>query len=183
MKLRIAAALTFLLSACGYTSQYTAPLDGRARVLWAEDHLSNNLPSYVRSKECDEAVFWVRHPNEYRDRQIAIAPMVWVPVYYGADIVVVTPGVPPLLPQPPIFSPSLTLAQAAATHAPGISNLGQGKELLVALLLISIVVLPIIDVTIAALRPESDEASADSIDQVNAYNDLVRSAGNPCVSY
>jgi hypothetical protein len=170
------ASSVLLLAACGYQSQYTAPADGRARVLWHDDHLSNNLPPL--SDDCHQATWWLRHPAEQPpDRRFSVRHDVWVPVYYGADLVVVTPGVPPLLARPVLFSPSLAVAQAVAHSTPKLSL---DKELAAVLMIVAIVVLPVVDITFAALHPEADSRSADAVDEVNAYNDLARSGGNPC---
>jgi hypothetical protein len=167
-----------LLADCGYQSQYTPPYDGRARVLWHDDHLINNVSTLAPTDECHRAAWWLRHPDEEpSDHRLSIAPLAWVPRYYGADIIVITPGVPPAFPRPLLFSPSLAVAQAASRSVP---KLNLDKELAAILLVIAVVVLPIVDVTFAALRPESDSRSADAIDEVNAFNDLARSAGTPC---
>jgi hypothetical protein len=174
----LAALLACSLADCGYQSQYAPPNDGRARVLWHDDHLINNVATMAPSDECHRATWWLRNPNEEpSDRRLSIAPVVWVPRYYGADIVVITPGVPPAFPRPLLFSPSLAVAQAASRSVPKLSL---DKELAAILLVIAVVVLPVVDVTFAALRPESDSRSADAIDEVNAFNDLARSAGTPC---
>jgi hypothetical protein len=175
------------LVGCGYTSQYAAPVDGRARPLWAGDHLTNNLAQFARPNGCNEAVYWVQHPEiEPQQDHFQPPPTVWVPRYYGPDIVVVTPGIAPVLAQPVLFSPSLTILQAAAaagrTASQGGSSGGGnlGKEIALVILVIAIVLVPVVDITVAALRPESDERSGDAIDQANVYNDLARSAGTPC---
>jgi hypothetical protein len=173
--LPLAGALTLI--GCGYQSQYIPPADGRARVLWNDDHLVTNLSAFPRTQECYEATWWQRHPAEHR--QLSLAPDVWVPVYYGPDIAVITPGVAPIFSRPLLPSPSLALARAV-TQAPPLPSMHLDKELAAILMVIAIAVLPIVDVTFAALQPESDGRSADAIDEVNAYNDLARSAGNPC---
>jgi len=178
--MKYASSLLLLLIGCGYQSQYVPPTDGRGRVLWNDDHLVTNLSELPRPKECHEATWWLRHPAEQPpDRRLSVRPTVWTPVYYGADLVVVTPGVPPVLPRPVLFSPSLAVAQAVA-HGGSGSSMRVDKELAAILMVVAIVVLPIVDVTFAALQPESDSRSAESIDEVNAYNDLARSTGNPC---
>src|SRR5258706_8362088 len=89
--MKCASSLILLLIGCGYQSQYAAPQDGRARVLWNDDHLVTNLSSLAHSDECHQASWWLRHPGEETDRRPAIAPGVWVPRYYGPDIVVINP--------------------------------------------------------------------------------------------
>jgi hypothetical protein len=180
LSMKCASSLLLLLFGCGYQSQYVAPSDGRARVLWNDDHLVTNLDSLPRTQDCHEATWWLRHPAERIDRRLTLAPVVWVPRYYGPDIVVINAGVPPILPRPVLFSPSLTVAHALATSTPRAPSGRLDKELAAILMVIAIVVLPIVDVTFAALQPESDSRSADAIDEVNAFNDLARSGGNPC---
>ena len=146
-------------------------------MLWSDDHLVNNVSSLPRSELCHQSTWWLRHPQE-SDHRLTIAPMVWVPRYWGPDLVVVTPGVPPLSVCPVLFSPSLAVAQAVASSSP--PKLALDKEAMAVLLLAAVVVLPVIDVVFAALRPESDARSADATDEVNAYNDLSRTSGTPC---
>jgi hypothetical protein len=74
------------------------------------------------------------------------------------------------------LSPPLALAHGLADFVPP----GRLDKDLAILMIVAIAVLPIIDVTFSALRPEADADSADAVDGVNAYNDLARSAGNPC---
>jgi hypothetical protein len=154
-----------LLAGCGYSSQYVPPADGRARVLWNDDHLVTYLPAPARTQECHEATWWLRHPAEHR--QPPIEPMVWVPRPYGS-------------PSPAAageIAATLTVADAIA-RTPAVPHLD--RDLAAILLVLAVVALPIVDVTFAALQPESDARSADAIDEVNAYNDLARSAANPC---
>jgi hypothetical protein len=188
---RSALVLGLLMGAigCGYTSQYVPPVDGRARPLWAGDHVTNNLPQFARSRECVDAVYWVQHPEiEPQAEHFQPAPVVWVPRYWGADIVVATPGVAPILAHPVLFSPSLTVLQAAVAAGRSASQGGStgggnlGKEIALVIVVLAVVLVPIVDITVAALRPESDERSGDAIDQANVFNDLARSAGTPCSS-
>lgn len=133
----------------------------------------------------------------------------WVPRYYGPPIVVVTPGLAPPFFRPPLFSPSLTIASALLrSHSMGgmgsvgagavrssggairlgggggggggSSRLGEGALVLIAL---AVMVLPAIDIGLAAASPESSSKSARAIDLVNAYNDLMRSPGSACSLY
>jgi hypothetical protein len=162
-------SLVVVLAGCGYQSQYVPTVDGRARVLWNDDHLDNNLREVQRTPACDE---WVRraHYPELQPPQLRVdlAPVIWIP---PPRLVVVAP--PPLaVPVPP-----------RPTFSVGGSSNSLGKEVLAVLMVVAIVVSPIIDVTLAAARPESDQLSAESIDQVNLYNDLARTAGNPCAPY
>jgi hypothetical protein len=58
-------------------------------------------------------------------------------------------------------------------------KLGDGKALVV-LAVVALIVLPIVDVSLALANPESAKRSSQSIDQVNAWNDLARTPGTPC---
>ena len=59
----------------------------------------------------------------------------------------------------------------------GAGGIGRAMVLLAA---IALVVLPIVDLTLAVVPPETDR-STDAIDQVNVFNDLARVPGGPCV--
>ena len=134
---------------------------------------------------------------------------VWTPRYYGPPIYIGTPGLAPRFLRPPIFSPSLFVARTAinASRPRMSSGLGgggigggggggfrikggsggggggdAGKGLLI-LAALAIMVIPAVDIGVAAARPESSTKSAQATDLVNAYNDLMRSPGSPCSVY
>jgi hypothetical protein len=164
--------VALLLGGCSYQSQYVAPVDGRARALWHGDGVDNNLHEVQRAPACDEWVRRAQYPElQPQELRVDIAPKIWVPPPRLAIVV------PPSLPPPPSH------ANLSFPGGGGGSSGNLGKEILAVLMVVAIVLSPIIDVTLAAARPESDKLSADNIDQVNVYNDLARTAGNPCAPY
>lgn len=225
-----------LLSACGYTSQYQAPADGRARVVWGADNdpvveLSGSLPDTTCAVTLQQVTGYhdmqttqgsVDLPSAQAQGGYPLAISggygggygggYWVPRYYGPQIIVLRPGFAPLFPRPPLFSPSLAITEAILRSrgpsggigrfsSPGISSGSRGgggsgvrgggggssggrldgaAAVLVALV---VMVLPAIDIGLAAARPESSSKSARAIDLVNAYNDLSRSPGAPCSTF
>jgi hypothetical protein len=123
----------------------------------------------------------------------------WEPRYYGPNLnlVVVRPGHLPLLPRPPLFLPTLPrpVVSAPVYTAPRVSSGGGGfksgggggggggKEagaLVIVALVIAVSTLPAIALGFASSFPEKTYDSSRAIDVVNAYNDLLRSAGSPC---
>ncbi len=216
-----------LLSACGYTSQYQAPSDGRARVVWGKDddpviELSGSLPDATCATALQQITGHSVMPTTAGNIDLpAAAPTgysmarsegYWAPRYYGPQIIVVQPGFAPLLPRPPLFSPSLAITEAilrsrgpsggiGSIGHPGAVRVGGGgggpsigrggggggsgrlDGAALALLAVAIMVIPAIDIGLAAARPESSRQSARAIDLVNAYNDLMRSPGAPCSTF
>ncbi len=185
-----------VLCGCSYPSQYVPIPDGRARVVWRDTDVAIDLTRPDASPECLTLVraggLTLKAPDGY-----------WVPRYYGPQLVVVEHGVPPLLPRPVLFSPSLELAKViagpqrwsmwAGTGAhiapPPVSGGGGGVHIsgggdsgkaLVILAVIALVVLPTLDLALAIHRPESDGVAAQVTDQVNKYNDLARLPGTDC---
>jgi hypothetical protein len=55
-----------------------------------------------------------------------------------------------------------------------------GKDLLVFLAVVALVMLPMVAIGMVATSPESGPDVAETMDRVNAYNDLARSPGSPC---
>ncbi len=174
---------------CAYTSEYTAPQDGRARALWRDNNVVFDPSGAALSEVCAQEMMYLtatgklRLPPEYR---IAGERSYWTPRYYGSPIVVLDPGLAPVLPLPPLFLPSLGIAHSAPLPAvlsggAGISGGGGGGDKgLAYLAVIVLLVLPAVDLGLALSRPESETKSSQAIDQANAYNDLARSPGSPC---
>jgi hypothetical protein len=194
------AALVFT-SACGYTSQYVAPQDGRVRPVWQENKIVVEPSGAPLSAACLNAAMaetnteFVRAAkgSGYEVRRSGY----WVPRYYGPPIVVATAGVAPALPHPPVFLPSLVVASALRPRLGGVSVIpgpvpiiripggssGGGKDggyVLLVLAVLALTVLPVIDLALAIAPAESAGRSAQAIDQVNALNDLMRMTGSPC---
>lgn len=117
-----------LLTACGYTSQYQAPADGRARVVWGPGddpivELSGSLPDTMcamtlqqitghREMYTTQGSVALPSPPSPENYSLAVSTGYWVPRYYGSPIVVFRPGLAPFLPRPPLFSPSLAITEA-----------------------------------------------------------------------
>ncbi len=55
-----------------------------------------------------------------------------------------------------------------------------GNDALTKLAIIALIVLPAVAIGLAVANPESSSSSSQAIDQVNAYNDLVRSGQSAC---
>jgi len=211
-RLPVAGALGLLLGAgaCGYESSYVAPADGRPRVVWgAKNQPTVELSGVFPSADCaaelrrltgQSELVTTTGPVDLPESSAPAASYVisggfWTPRYYGPPIVIVTPGVVPFFPRPPIFSPSLLLASAivsSRSHGKsfgggssfGGGGLGKdaGKGLLI-LAVLAVAVLPAIDIGLAAAHPESAGKSSAAIDLANAYNDLLRTPGSPCSAF
>src|SRR5438309_2001598 len=117
--MRALVLLSSLLAGCAYQSHYTAPLDGRARPVWTGSGVALELAGAPLSDACAAqlGVFGTEgrihlltgelKPMPIGDNdRVRVAPIVWVPIYFGAPLVAVG-GLPPPLPHPPLFAPSL----------------------------------------------------------------------------
>lgn len=113
---------------CAYHSDYVAPIDGRARVVWANDKPSVELAGTVIEPGCGAEIRRISSrenapatdgsslslespPLGYSPGyRVAVVDGYWAPRYYGTNlnIVLVRPGrlLPPLL-RPPLFFPTL----------------------------------------------------------------------------
>ena len=65
--------------------------------------------------------------------------------------------------------------------APRIS--GDSGKMWAILAAVALVIMPAVALGLALSRPEDSDTNAEAIDQVNAYNDLLRSAGSPCATW
>jgi hypothetical protein len=166
MRRAVAAVVCCAVAACGYTSQYRPPLDGRARAVWDKNKV-RAIIGEPTSKACDAAV------NQAIDEPAAAEVArnaSYVPPPPPPGVIVYAPllwYVPFAVPAPPTVVPASV----------GDANLWKGA---IAALAIALVVLPIVDVALAASDPEDGGVSSLSIDTVNAYNDLARTEGSPC---
>lgn len=202
---------------CGYESSYVAPSDGRPRVIWnsKDSEATVTLAGGGLGRDCQAALRqltgreriplddgFVRLPELESVAQYRLSGYgneYWVPRYYGADIVVVNPGMPPLLPRPPLFVPFVPHRHAGSIYRVGPSvgggmrsggglRLGSGSgggsgdagKGLAILAAVAIVVMPVISITVATVRPESEKQASEAIDAVNALSDMLRSGGSPC---
>lgn len=202
---------------CAYRSEYVAPVDGRARVVWGSNdqpavELSGTSPSPVCGMELkqltghdsvllasgQELSFEMPvRPVSYR----VVSGGYWEPRYYGPNlnVVVVRPGRlpgPGLLLRPPIFLPTLPrpVVSAPVYTAPRVSSSGGGMKLgsggggggkgagiaVLVAIVVAVSTLPAVALGFASSFPEPTYKSSRVIDVVNAYNDLLRSAGSPC---
>jgi hypothetical protein len=160
-----------LLAGCSYQSQYTPALDGRARPRWAGNHVSNNIEALPPG--CVDEIAWLIHPELRAERQLAVAPIVYAAVWVHHPL----PPLPaPHLPPPIGWRPVRSLVSGG-----GGRDLSEGTWRVAAVVL-AVIAAPITALTLATVRPELDDR-VGAIDQVNAYNDLARSAGTQCSAW
>ena len=208
MRSRALALAALAAAGCGYTSEYVAPIDGRPRAVWQEDHVAVESAGAPLGPACLGELGLVSGADRLHlvagDLRLqppslpGAAPFVivaagfWGPRYYGPPIVPPLPGVAPLLPHPPLFLPPPLLRvphpRPVIVGPPrpgggGGPNLGDDGKLWVALAAVTLVVMPAVALGLALARPEDSDANAEAIDQVNAYNDLLRTAGSPCAVF
>lgn len=210
LSVQVIAAITALALAaagCSYHSSYVAPADGRARVVWGPGdtptlELVGNLSSQCTT-ELSQVLYPSSSPAPLFRSHVNLQPTeFWIPRYYGPHIVVIRPGLVPLLPRLPVFVPGF-----GAPHLPppvrvtglgelvrpggiahggggsGSSSFGGGKDAGAALIILAVItlsVLPAVALGLAASMPESAKKSSSAIDLANAYNDLARADGSPC---
>jgi len=164
-----------LACGCAYESQYAAPRDGRARALWVGEDVALDFGGATVTNACLEQLRAVS--TDYR---LHLAPGL-LPTVRDAPprehhgVVGARAGfwLPPLRP-----APSLPPRAPVVKVSRGDWCCGKGIEALL-LPFLALVVLPIVDVAVAAATPESTDSS-DAIDQVNVYNDLARTTDTPC---
>jgi hypothetical protein len=196
MRQLVCVAAAALFAGCAYQSHYTAPLDGRARPVWTGNGVTVELAGAAMSDACAAQLgAFAREgrihlmtgelkPVTISDgERVHVAPVVWVPVYFGAPLVAIG-GLPPPLLHPPLFAPTLAagaLVNAANVRAPSAPSANSDLAKMGAIVaVIAILVLPIIDLTLATVPAENTTRSAEAIDQANLYNDLARTPGSPC---
>lgn len=207
--MRTLALALALAAGCGYTSSYVAPTDGRPRAVWREDHVVVEPAGAPLGPACAaelgamsgatrlHLVGGELRLDRFAPRGVPVAPIVvaavlWTPRYWGPPIVAPAPGVAPLLPMPPLLLPPPVLALpggrptfAGAPVPSGVASTGSGPDLgdsraLEVLAAVALVVLPAVALGLALSRPEDSDRNAEAVDQVNAWNDLLRTAGTPC---
>lgn len=220
-------AASALGTGCSYQSTYVAPPDGRPRVVWGPSDQPVVELAGAGGDLGYECGAELRRLTGYAKLRVASGPIdlpenapvppysvyrdgsgYWAPRYYGGPVVIVTPGIAPVLPRPPIFSPSLFIARSltaprfgggggvGSIHVSGGGGGGSGRmsgggggsgggsgnigSAGLVLAALAIAVMPAIDIGLAAAHPESAGRTSEAIDLVNAYNDLMRSSGSPC---
>lgn len=192
---------------CTYPSQYQAPQDGRPRAVWSKNEIQVEPAGAPLSGACvGEALRYSGADTLWVTQPLQLAPLsageaagyqihggYWVPRYYGPSIIVVNPGLAPPLLRPPVYyggavrGAFVPAPPAAGVRVSGGSSSGGGSggggdagKALAVVALLALVVLPVIDLTVSLVPPEKIGRSSQAIDQVNALNDLLRSAGTPC---
>jgi hypothetical protein len=198
--MRLAPCLALLAVGCGYTSEYVAPADGRPRAVWHDNKVVVERAGAPASSQCAADIGQLTDTSTLRERRPQVRRPeggYWVPTYYGPQIVVVSRGMAPILPHPPVFLPSLLgvrpgVAMIGPLPVPvlRVGGLGGGSgsrggsgdlgKAAVVLAVVALVVLPAVDLGLAIAPAESAGPSAQAIDQVNAWNDLLRSPGTAC---
>lgn len=138
---RCACWVVLLLCAgCGYSSSYVPPVDGRARVVWnsRDSEAVASLSGLELSQDCQQAIGQmtgqkrmplddinqgiVQFPEIATEHTVARPEMrtyggYWVPRYYGPNIVVVQPGLPPVFPRPPLYVPFAARPHIGLSHS------------------------------------------------------------------
>lgn len=186
-----AALFAIVAAGCGYTSEYVAPQDGRVRAVWKSDDVVVELAGAHVSSECNATLDYMAGGGALAAKLRLKPPSsFWTPTYYGPPIVVMTPGLAPLLPLPPLFLPPPLrppIGGPVRVPAPGTSSSSGSSskwgEAGTIILVVALVVLPVVDLLLATLPPESSKKSSEAIDGVNAFNDLARLPGTPCSYY
>src|SRR5262249_20260080 len=130
-------AMALLLAGCGYDSQYTPPLDGRARPRWVGNHLSNNLAALPPA--CADQTACLTHPARRAGGRLRAPPFAAAAV--GIDHPL------PLLP-PPHLPPPIGWRPVG-----GLVSGGGGRDASDALrafgIILAVVAAPITAVTLA----------------------------------
>ncbi|MGC4119118.1 MAG: hypothetical protein QM765_32040 [Myxococcales bacterium] len=206
-------ALPLVLASCAYASDYVVPKDGRARVIWQggepravvpeksgacelatrEASANYNPPEAVQRCMADEGCGPVHYePSIYIDGHPPLLhpPLFGLHDHHGPHIVPVGPSVP-LHPGDPVPGPhQATPAPPKGSSGGGksssgssLGSLGDVKELAVVAAVIAILTMPAVAIALASTRPENESGAAKAVDEVNAYNDLVRSPGSACSPY
>ncbi len=178
MRVRFLVLVSFAIG-CSYESQYLAPQDGRPRAVWQRDRVVVEAAGAQLSPDCLAELHGIVPYEELQLGEPRLLPQpgprrkfrlhaeFWIPVYVG---ILVAPPPPHLL--PPLLPPLL----------PRVSGERYDDRALMLLATLSLLVLPAVDVALAAAPAES-ASSAQAIDQVNALNDLMRSPESNCRYY
>jgi len=177
-----AMAFAALVGGCGYTSQYIPPVDGRARAVWDDDHVTM-VVSEALSASCREAVIELvkEGPSPGGSPTSVEVEAYWVPRIVGPPVILVDRHGPVLVPAPPLLLPwRVGHHDTGGGHgSPGGSDGDLGKGALV-LAAVALAVLPVVDVAMALGRPEDVDSSQLGIATTNAYNDLARQTAGAC---
>ncbi|MDI1482510.1 hypothetical protein [Polyangium sp. y55x31] len=200
-----------ILSGCGsYTSDYVPPQDGRARVLWDDDHVVASMPSEISKPNCSEAVRNLpADPKEYSTYYGGSTGVVyyrpWIRIR-PAPLIIVSSGGASNAPRTISRAPAdPTVGGSSGGSSGSFSGPGGGGgvkggggksgggggggggggdlgKAAVVLAVVALLTLPIITLSLGLSRPEPEGDVANAIDEVNAYNDLARLPDSPCVA-
>ncbi|MDI1430376.1 hypothetical protein [Polyangium sorediatum] len=190
-----------ILAGCGsYTSDYVPPQDGRARVLWQDDHVVASLPSEISGINCSEAVRNLpAEPQQYSSYYGGSTGVVyyrpWIVVRPSPLVIVgsgsgsTTPRAIPRTAATPSVASSGGSSSISGGGGGGKSSGGGGGggggdlgKAAVVLAVVALLTLPIITLSLGFTRPEPEADVASAIDEVNAYNDLARLPDSPCAA-
>ena len=87
-------SLSFLVVGCTYTSQYVAPLDGRPRAVWADNHVVLDPAGAAISPGCAALLAWVSPSNDLHlidgDDLIGVDPAPFVQLAVDLELDVAT---------------------------------------------------------------------------------------------
>jgi hypothetical protein len=180
----LAVPLFAALGGCAhYSSQYQAPADGRARVLFNDTHavMSVSLTTDQCLAAAGSQVGRPAYGHSSYGGGGGGAVVWWVP----PPIVHVHSGPGPSFGPGPRVAAHPFVSGVGSSHGGHMSgggggSGGKGGEAYIVLAVVLIIASPIVAYGLSFSRAESEDEVSATIDRVNAYNDLSRWPGSPC---
>lgn len=165
-----------VFSSCSYTSDYVAPSDGRARLVWHDGEPTAAVPTGTQACAAQAVRLSGRELDlgPCNNGRCAEPRFFW-PVFYV--------GPPLLVPVPPHGLPPRS--NAAPHRASPVGTKGSGgmdARAVIVVAALALVSMPIVAIALAASRPERPVEVAGAIDYVNTMNDVVRDPNNGCMN-